>query len=156
MKQKQFFTDTIHSFWNYTKRISSFDQINSKNFPAAFFSVIGIMAQDCNYHILTCYNRDNRLFFEGYYNHRHSELMLRYGNSRLVVARIEFAHKRSGNMNKLFEVLKHIKRSYHLDAIVIESVSSDEMRSWCIKNNLEPCGNPDSVINWEWKRNRKK
>ena len=152
MNQKDFFINNVQECWDYnTKKNNLFMPIYSKNFPVAFFSIIGIMAEDCNYHIKECYGEGRRLFFKGYYNYHHSELMLRYGHSELVVARIEFAHKRSGNMTKLFEVLKHIKRSYHLERIVIESVQTDEMRLWCKKNKLTPCGNPDSVINWEWK-----
>ncbi|MBQ7077965.1 MAG: hypothetical protein IJM91_07520 [Lachnospiraceae bacterium] len=152
MNQKHFFIGHNLFSWNYGAKSSVFDQINSSNFPAAFFSIIGIMAEDCNYHIKTCYSMNNALFFDGYYNGHSSELMLRYGETDLIVARIEFAHKRSGNMTKLFKILKHIKQSYHLNSIVIESVQTDEMRAWCKKNNLTPCGNPnDSGINWEWK-----
>ena len=152
MNQKDFFSNNNHYFWDYKPYIKGISTINSKNFPAAFFSVIGIMAEDCNYHIRKCYSDQNRLFFEGYYNNHYSELMLRYGSSELVVARIAFAHKRSGNMTKLLEVLKHIKRSYHLDKIVIESVQTDEMRCWCQKHKFTPCGNPNNFsINWEWK-----
>ncbi len=151
MKQKQFFTDNDRFNWDYGARSTLFDTISSKNFPAAFFSIIGIMAEDCNYHIRECYNQDTRLFFKGYYYRHESELMLRYGMSELVVARIQFAHRRKGNMTKLFEVLKHIKRSYHLDKIVIECVQTNEMREWCKKNKFIPCGDPEaSGINWEW------
>ena len=70
----------------------------------------------------------------------------------MVVARIEFAHKRAGNMTKLFEVLKHIKRSYHLDKVVIESVHTAEMRAWCQKHGFTPCGDPEIPgVNWDWK-----
>ena len=149
MNQKSFFTNNHDYYWNFD---SDSNQINSECFPAAFFSVIGIMAEDCNYHIHTCYNHFNRLFFESFYRGHHSELMLRYGQSELVVARIEFAHKRAGNMTKLFEVLKHIKQSYHLDKIIIESVQTNEMRCWCQKHYFTPCGDPNSYsINWEWK-----
>ncbi len=153
MNQKLFFANKVNVFWDFKHPCETVGimQINSKNFPAAFFSVIGIMAEDCNYHISKCYAADRRLFFEGYYNQRSSELMIRYGQSELVVARIEFAHQRSGYMTKLFEVLKHIKRSYHLDRIVIECVMTDEMKAWCRKNKLTPCGNPDSIVSWEWK-----
>lgn len=149
MNQKKFFTNDDNASWSFD--VKGMPAINSKTFPAAFFPVIGVMVEDCNYHIRKCYSSQDRLFFEGYYSHHFSELMLRYGRSKLVVARIEFAHKRSGNMTKLFEVLKHIKRSYHLDKIVIESVQTDEMRRWCKKNNFIPCGDPDNPINWEWK-----
>ena len=150
MNQKQFFTNESNYYWSYTKD-TIFGPIKSKNFPSAFFSIIGIMAEDCNYHIKNCYGSDRRLFFEGYYNKHYSTLMLRYGRSELVVANIQFAHRRSGNMTKLFEVLKHIKRAYHLDKIVIESVQTDEMSAWCKKNHLTPCGDTDLNINWEWK-----
>ena len=150
MNQKLFFTNSKDTFWDY--KANKLKEINSHNFPAAFFSVIGVMAEDCNYHIRKCYNDHGRLFFEGYYHNHYSELMLRYGQSKLVVARIEFAHKRSGNMTILFEVLKHIKRAYHLDKIVIESVQTDAMRCWCQKHNFIPCGDPDQQsVNWEWK-----
>ena len=152
MKQKSFFTDDLRIIWNFKRNSDGFNNINLKSFPAAFFSIIGIMTEDCNYHIKQCYSSGNRLFFTGYYHNHPSELMLRYGNSELVVARIMFAHKRVGNMTRLFETLKHIKRSYHINKIVIECVQTDEMRAWCIKNNFTPCGNPDGYgINWEWK-----
>ncbi len=151
MNQKSFFTDTNYFFWSYKPSSEKFEPINLQNFPAAFFSVVGIMAEDCNYHISKCYSDGRSLFVEGYYRKHPSELMLRYGKSKLVVARIKFAHQRAGNMTRLFEVLKHIKRSYHLEKIVIESVLTDEMRAWCQKHKFTPCGDPEDCINWEWK-----
>ncbi len=148
MNQKHFFTDGIKLSWDYDTDFTCFEAINSQNFPVAFFSVIGIMSEDCDYHINDCYSQRSRLFFRS----DDSELMLRYGSSELVVARIEFVHKRAGNMTRLFEVLKHIKQIYNLDKIVIESVQSNEMKAWCKKNNFIPCGDPDSFsINWEYK-----
>lgn len=42
MKQKQFFTNESNYYWSYAKN-KVFEQINSKNFPSAFFSIIGIL-----------------------------------------------------------------------------------------------------------------
>ena len=79
MKQKQFFMGDANFNWKYAPCSNYFDTISLKNFPVAFFSVVGIMAEDCNYHIKICYGQDRRVFFEGYYPGHHSELMLRYG-----------------------------------------------------------------------------
>lgn len=149
MKQKNFYINGDYNpCWDFIDYNDSFDAVNVNNFPAAFFSIIGIMAEDCHYHIKECYSSNNRLFFVGRYKNNYSELMLRYGDSELIVARIRFAHKRVGNMTRLYAVLKHIKRAYHLKRIIIEAVGTDEMRSWCVKNNLKPITN-DKVTNWE-------
>lgn len=77
--------------------------------------------------------------FRGYSNGKKNELMLRYNSGAdkcLVVARVEFIHKRKGKMTELYRILKLIQRKYHTGPIVIEAVLTEEMKSWCEKNNF--------------------
>lgn len=39
-------------------------------------------------------------------------------------------------MTELYRILKRIQKKYHTGAIEIESVQTDEMKAWCIKNNF--------------------
>jgi len=41
-------------------------------------------------------------------------------------------------MTMLFEYLKRTRRRYNLDKIVIEAVTSNAMKQWCIKNGFTP------------------
>lgn len=125
--------------WNFraTKDVQGY--INKKNFPVPFFSIIGLFAEDANYELRRCYVETNRLFIEGYTRGKENELMLRYNcgrDNRLVVARVRFVHRRKGNMTELYRILKRIQRKYHTGPIVIESVMTDEMREWCLKNKF--------------------
>lgn len=124
--------------WNFFSRKNECS-LNSTNFPVAFFEIIALMAKDANYNLKTCYVNMNRLFIEGRIRDKENDLMLRYnyGNENsLVVARICFIHQRKGNMTELYRILKRVQRKYHTGAIEIESVQTDEMKAWCLKNGF--------------------
>ncbi len=111
--------------------------LHKNNFPQAFFPIVGLYSMDCHYHLNTLYNSYGRLFICGRYKGQQNELMLRYRDSELVVARVEFIHKHQGYMTELYRILKDIKRSYRLKKIVIECVQTEEMKNWCLKNGFK-------------------
>lgn len=112
--------------------------VDKRNFPIAFFPIAGLFAEDCKFKLNECYSNMQRFFIEGNCKGERCELMLRYGdyNNELVVARIEFIHKRQGKMSELYRILKMIQKEYKTGKIVIESVQTDEMENWCIKNKF--------------------
>ena len=67
---------------------------------------------------------------------------------RLVVASVQFIHRRSGYMTELFSILKQIRRAYSTGPIVIESVLSTEMEAWCKKNGFK--ADPVNQGNFIW------
>ena len=84
--------------WNFEEAFCN--DINNKNFPIPFFSIIALFAEDANYGLKDCYVHGNRLFIRGRTKGRTNELMLRYhGQTELVVARIQFVHRRKGKNN---------------------------------------------------------
>lgn len=124
--------------WDYFSERKDF-ALNKNTFPIAFFEIIGLMAEDANYNLLACYADKNRMFIEGKIGEEKNELMLRYNcerDNRLVVARIRFIHRRAGKMTELYRILKIIQQKYHTGKIEIESVQTDEMEAWCIKNGF--------------------
>lgn len=112
--------------------------VDKRNFPTAFFPIVGLFAEDCNFKLKKCYSSMQRFFVGGYSKGEECELMLRYGGycNELVVARIEFIHKRQGKMTELYRILKMIQKEYKTGKIIIESVETDEMENWCIKNGF--------------------
>ena len=111
--------------------------INNKTFPQEFFMIVGLFAKDCRYKLCKCYCHYNRLFIEGRYNGRPCELMLRIRPGHdfgLVIARVQFIHQRKGNLTKLIEILEDIRKANSLGDIMIENVSTPEMKSWIKKN----------------------
>lgn len=125
--------------WNF-KASKEFERfIHKDTCPVAFFSIISLFAEDVNYEIKECYVECNRLFIRGRTNGKDNQLLLRYNYSEenmLVVARVEFVHKRKGNMTKFYEILRKIQQKYHTGPIMIENVSSEEMEAWCFKNKF--------------------
>ena len=59
-------------------------------------------------------------------------------NIKLTVSRVCFHHKRAGIMTAVFEILKSFCRQNSVGKIVIESVLTQEMSSWCEKNGFVP------------------
>ena len=123
---------------NYCDFFSKTHPFRRKNFPIAFFPIVGIFAEDCDYKIRECYISLQRLFVNGYIGNEQCTFMLRYGGSgnRLIVAKVQFIHRRVGKMTELYRILKHIQRVYKSGKIEIESVRSDEMKNWCLKNGF--------------------
>jgi hypothetical protein len=113
-------------------------RVDKRNFPTAFFPIVGIFSEDCNFKLKKCYSSMNRLFVDGYFKGKSCELMLRYAGyyNELIVARVEFIHRRRGKMTELYRILKLIQKEYKTGRIVIESVQTDEMKNWCIKNGF--------------------
>lgn len=112
--------------------------LSKENFPISSFSIVGLFVEDCNFNLTDCYYSRHRFFIVGFNKEEKCELMLRYGchGNELVVARVMFIHKRQGKMTKLYQILKLIQREYKTGAIVIESVQTEEMKNWCIKNSF--------------------
>ena len=124
--------------WNFMSTKEFYAPINKKSFPIAFFSIIGLFSEDANLNLKNCYVDHDRLFIEGGSGQKRNELMLRYNSgseNNLVVARIEFIHKRKGKMTELYRILKLIQRKYHTGPIIIEAVMTEEMKAWCLKNS---------------------
>lgn len=112
--------------------------INCKNFPIEFFSIIAIFSEDCDNQISKIYSSMERLFIEGSVDDKSNSLLLRYHDSNLIIAKIQFINTRKGNMTKLYELLKFMKKKYKLNQIIIENCHSSSIISWCIKNNFVP------------------
>ena len=112
--------------------------VDKRNFPTAFFPIVGLFSEDCNFKLKTCYSSMNRFFVDGYYKGKKCELMLRYaGNdNELIVARVQFIQQRQGKMTELYRILKLIQKEYKTGRIVIELVQTDEMHNWCKKNGF--------------------
>ena len=126
--------------WDFKVNRDWSDNINDKTFPVPFFSIVGLFAEDANYDLRECYVHKNRLFIKGYVKGEKNELMLRYNSGSekmLVVARVEFVHKRKGKMTELYRILKRIQRKYHTGPIMIECVLTEEMKMWCLKNKFK-------------------
>jgi hypothetical protein len=111
---------------------------SSNTFPIPFFQIVGLFAEDCSYNLKDCYINKSRLFIKGYEKESSCELMLRFSSyeNRLVVARVEFIHKRQGKMTELYRILKMIQKKYKAGKIVIESVGTEEMEAWCKKKKF--------------------
>lgn len=125
--------------WNFMDTTGLYPSMSGKNFPIAFFSIISLFAEDADFNLEKCYVDRERLFIDGESNEESNELMLRYNygaNNSLVVARVGFIHKREGKMTELYRILMLIQQKYHTGPIVIESVLTEEMHSWCEKNDF--------------------
>lgn len=112
--------------------------IKTRNFPIAFFQIVGIFAEDCDDHIQSCYIDDQRFFCDGYYKQQVCNFMHRYGrnDNELIIAKVGFIHKREGKMTELYRVLKKIQKRYKCGKISIENANSTGMRNWCQKNGF--------------------
>ena len=122
-----------------------------KDFPQAFFPVVGLMARDSNFNIKRCSSNGNILSIDCYYRGKVGQLYLRYNaglDHRLVVASVQFIHRRNGYMTELLSILKQIRRTYRTGPIVIENVLSDEMKAWCHKNGFDV--DPKASGNYIW------
>ena len=113
-------------------------QINKNNFPQEFFSIIAIFEEDCDFNVREIRSDMQRLFIAGQNSRgdKRNELMLRYGDEELIVARVGFVHTRQGNMTRLYKILKQIKRKYKLKKIIIECCVTKASVDWCEKNGF--------------------
>lgn len=147
--QKTFFVSDHGSnpFIFYSKAVP----FDLRDFPQAFFPVVGLMARDSNFNIKQCCSNGNNLSIDSCYRGKAGQLYLRYNaglDHRLVVASVQLIHRRSGYMTELLSVLKQIRRAYRTGPIVIESVLSDEMKAWCLKNGFVV--DPKAPGNYIW------
>jgi len=147
-----------NSYASYKYRKSG---LNDKNFPPAFFSIVSLFAEDANYNLREVTLINGNLIIHGLYKGVKSTLYLRYKYNEdisLVVAQVEFIHKRVGYMTRLYKILCNIRKIYKLNEIIIECVNTDEMKNWCQKNGLVKMpNNPYNYISKEgYKRLRKK
>lgn len=60
------------------------------------------------------------------------------GHFALVLSRVEFAHKRCGTMTAILSALKKICEEYGVHRIIIQSVLTHEMESFCRKSGCKP------------------
>lgn len=127
----------MDDYFDFFSKMSEW-QINRKNFPQEFFSIIAIFEEDCNFNVKEIRSDMQRLFIVGQNSKgdKRNELMLRYGNNELIVARVQFIHTRQGNMSRLYKILKQIKKKYRLNKIVVECCVTDASVSWCKKNGF--------------------
>lgn len=142
MKQEDFFikgsrssidTDHEFDFFNHEEGISH------STCPQAFLPIIGLFAQDSNYSLEKVFTFYNSLQIVGYDGDKKSKLEMQYKvhpDNDIVVSRVKFVNRRQGNMTKLYKMLQNIQREYGAGDIVLESVISDGMISWCEKNGF--------------------
>ncbi|MBQ6026055.1 MAG: hypothetical protein IJL20_10645 [Lachnospiraceae bacterium] len=129
----------IHNLQDFTffKNRVQRDGISNENFPQEFFPLVALYTRDCCYNLTQCYTDYHRLFIYGRYREENCELMLRINPESpvgLVIARVRFINQRKGNLTKLIELLEEIRQINSLGEIIIESVTSPEMRNWVNKH----------------------
>lgn len=141
MEQRDFFEvdNRINAIFDSNSSICNY--LNSSNFPQCFFELVGLFAYDCKNNLKDISIINGNLLISGCYRGKKNELYLRFQYRHdcisLVVARVEFIHRRKGYMTRLYEMLKNIQKQYKLNAIMIECVQTIEMESWCKKNGFE-------------------
>ena len=111
MSQKEYFIDCpndigfIHNGRTFT--------IQTMDIPQAFYSIIGIMAEDSNYHLHSCTFINRCLDIQGYYRVRKSYCRIQFCwgmDNNIVIQTVSMIHQRHGYMTYLYNVLKHIKK----------------------------------------------
>ena len=119
---------------------SRLPRIDSTTFPQEFFPIVGLFAMDGGFCLTDCSSMHGVLSVRSESETVYNDLYLRYrkiGTEKILsVARVAFQNRRIGNMTKLFHMLLDIKNRFNYDAIVIENAYSEEMISWCKKNDF--------------------
>lgn len=72
--------------------------------------------------------------------------------STLTIQRILFKNRHSGGMSKLFLLLQDFCKSNNLNKIVVQSVLTLDIASWCLKHGFEPdrkTGIEIEMSNWD-------
>lgn len=139
---KNIFEENMNGYCDFMEDVG----INYSNFPQEFFEIVSLFAEDCNFNLKSVYIHHNRLFIMGRCKGQINELMLRFGNYRLIVARVEFIHQRQGKMTRLYKILKKIRKKYKLNPITIEQCMTEASRNWSIKNRFVPVPYTDSFV----------
>lgn len=136
-ERQQDHTNLFNFFYDYLP-----EDINTSNFPQQFFSIVALFAEDSKYNITSLHTEVGKLYIESHYETEaetgFNELMLKYRDGDLIVARVQFIHQHEGKMTSLFEILKNIKNEHGLNRIMIESARTDAMQNWCSINGLKP------------------
>lgn len=65
-----------------------------------------------------------------------TELYIKKSLDSIIISRVNFKNKRKGIMTKVLNELINLTKHYRYDKIVVESVLSEEMSKFCIKNNF--------------------
>lgn len=112
------------------------ENINKDMIPKQLMPIIDLFIEDNGGKPLELVKiHAGRLFLQG---RNEQELMLRLNGPTFTVARIEFAHKRQGYMTRLEKMLLDIcKDCPDKSGIRIESVETNEMLQYCLKNNYK-------------------
>lgn len=61
---------------------------------------------------------------------------------RLTVSRVCFVNRRRGTMTAVLNWMIHFCQQHEIQSILVQSVETPEMASWCIKNGFKP--NPNA------------
>lgn len=68
-----------------------------------------------------------------------SELrILLLADIQITVSRVCFINRRKGTMTAVLQWLEDFAKRNHIGKIVIQSVETDAMRCWCVKNGFHP------------------
>jgi hypothetical protein len=130
------------SVFAYSPDAGASTRICKDNFPQELFGIVGIVAQDCEFQLELIYSERGKLYLRGHSGEEQegSELVLRYYGQRLILASVQFVHRRQGQMTHLYEILKMMKKNHGYACIIIENACTPEMMAWCAKNGLHPIG----------------
>lgn len=114
--------------------------INADQIPDDLNPIIDLFIKDNDDEPLSQIKIDlGRLFLTG---SDELELMLRMVGDYFIIARICFRHKRQGNMKRLEQLLLNLCEKYQdKKGVIIESIVTNEMRNYCLKNGYQPFHN---------------
>lgn len=56
----------------------------------------------------------------------------------IIISRVCFINKRNGCMSKCYNIIKQACKLYKINKIVVQSVLTEEMSNWCLKNRFKP------------------
>lgn len=128
------------------------EEIHPEWFPACLEPIVSLFAEDCDGELDRVNLDMSRLFIAGHDEKgNENELMLRLNSASggLVVARIQFIHRRCGYMTRLQDILLQIAKEDGVEEIKIEAVQTKEMLAFCQKNGYRdaPFSASDFVLN---------
>ena len=141
MKQKEYFIDCPRDL-RFLYNGSTFT-FQNMDIPQAFYPIIGVIAEDCNYNLRSVSFMRGVLDIIGFHRGRKSYCRIQFSwgpENNIVVQNVNLIHQRNGYMTQIYESLKHIKRTYRTGGIIIQSVLTDAGKSWCEKKHLVPDG----------------
>lgn len=65
-----------------------------------------------------------------------TELYIKKSLDSIIISRVNFKNKRKGIMTKVLNELINLTKYYGYNKIIVESVLTEEMSKFCIKNNF--------------------